>query len=999
MDSAREGDLEIEVGASAVRVARRRSLWIFAALAAGYVVARGCGASAPGWAWPAIGAAVAMCACALRGRVWHATMLTAVVLAGMGIYTWRIVERPTDSLAWMLERDARGEEQSVWGDAAEGVARPRVLGVTGWVCSPPRAVRAGGGALGAFYRHERAWAFEIETVRVAVAERAEGREARGRLRVRMVADGGFDRARGEDGRELRIGDVVHVRGVAMPVIGAMNPSEFDRRALAAQRGIAGTMSVPTELLVRHVDAQGARLRVMDEVSMRWVCWLGTMRAHAERVLSGALVTEDGGSARVEVPRENEEDPLAARGGTQAEIGARDADVQRRMEGRALIGAMLLGTNEEHLDGISGAFTRLGLTHLVAISGVNMVLLAGLVLATVRLFGDRGRLEPLILGGMVVLYLLILPAQAPAIRGGVMVLVLLIADAFGRRYDRLSVLGWIAVGVVLWRPLELFSAGFQLSFGIVGAYMWTGARFHERLFGERIRGVQRPALPAGQSARFERYGVRVRMFLGAVRNGAAKAVSSCVLAWLVATPIVAYHMGLVSPIAIVATLVVAPLCAVVLWVGYGALLIGTVWSAARSVVMGTEVNAAGAPVIGDLLDWCGVLTVRLVRGLDALPMTSVQVPAMSVVAAGLALAAVLYWVRRGHVRDRRAWALGACAVVWVCAEFALVGGVDAKTALRIDALAVGDGACVLLRTAHVDTSASSRGETRGTNTAGTSGSDDSRTDGTLLWDCGSPNPSAGVRLIPDALRAMGVSRLDTVVITHGDLDRFGALLDVAERFEIGRVVMAGRLLSLATDARTRPGQASPVALAANALVTRLKELEIPIETVSETARLRIGEHTLTLLGSDADAMGGLEKTMLAGLLRIKDANEQRVVVLANSAEGEVLRRLRRELEKTSGERAEVVVLPQNGRRTGASAEMVSRASPRAVMALCGVRTGVETIGEWTEERGGPGMQIDWVATGVRGAYRVKVGNDGKVWSVEMRPRSAGRMWLDGSLVRW
>ena len=60
-------------------------------------------------------------------------------------------------------------------------------------------------------------------------------------------------------------------------------------------------------------------------------------------------------------------------------------------------------------------------------------------------------------------------------------------ARGARDDDLT-----GVIVLAWRPGELWSMGFQLSFGLVAALITMGPVMHRRLFGQRvIGGLERP----------------------------------------------------------------------------------------------------------------------------------------------------------------------------------------------------------------------------------------------------------------------------------------------------------------------------------------------------------------------------------------------------------------------------------------------------------------------------------------------------------------------------
>jgi competence protein ComEC len=60
---------------------------------------------------------------------------------------------------------------------------------------------------------------------------------------------------------------------------------------------------------------------------------------------------------------------------------------------------------------------------------------------------------------------------------------------------------------------------------------------------------------------------------------------------------------------------------------------------------------------------------------------------------------------------------------------------------------------------------------------------------VLYDCGRMrDPSVGRRVVAPALWSRGVVRLDHVVISHADADHYDGLLDVADRFPVGDVLV-------------------------------------------------------------------------------------------------------------------------------------------------------------------------------------------------------------------
>ena len=51
-----------------------------------------------------------------------------------------------------------------------------------------------------------------------------------------------------------------------------------------------------------------------------------------------------------------------------------------------------------------------------------------------------------------------------------------------------------------------------------------------------------------------------------------------------------------------------------------------------------------------------------------------------------------------------------------------------------------------------------------------------------------DPSVGRRIIAPALWSRGVTRLDSVFLSHADQDHYNALPDLLDRFAIGEVVI-------------------------------------------------------------------------------------------------------------------------------------------------------------------------------------------------------------------
>lgn len=818
-----------------------RSLFILAALAAGFLVARHA-QPLPSLAWFAAAAGACAVAIPARGTPLKVVLFGAAACLAAGWFTLRLHEPPRGSI---LRHLPPGE----WIITVEGV-----------ILDTPRPVEPSRDAL---------------TPRISGGPRTKARLALTSLHT----DGGtipvggrlWITAGDRDAPTIRAGDRVRLTGAFSPVGPPMNPGEFDRRLWAAQSGYAGSLRVAS----LAGDLAAAEPGLLEQVHSAYLAARAAMNDRARELLLGPA------------------QPAAAESATRA-------------QGRALLSALILGEEEPALRDVRGAFNRLGLAHVLSISGFHMAVLAAVALLALRAMGDLGWLEPVLVAVLVLLYLAILPFNAPAWRSGLMVMGLLLGDALGRRYDRLAILGWIAILLLLWHPMDLWSIGFQLSFGLVAALIRLGDLAHGRLFGVRLRGtlVREPG-PAG-----------------VIMDGFKRLASTNLLCCAVATPLVAYHTGLVSLLAAATGIVVVPIVTLVLIAGYAAVGLG---------ILIPPLTPLAADAVGALASF----TAWLVRSIDTIPGTSWRVPGVSLAWTLAATALAAYWFIRGRWRNRAAWAMTAAIALWAGAEFAL-GPRIAPDALRVDTLAVGDGSCHLIR----------RGRSA------------------ILWDCGSLSPGVGQLLVPRAVRALGAWRTPTLVITHPNIDHFSGVLDVAEPLGVREVVVGEAFIR---SARLRPH--GPEAY----LIEQLEGRGIAVRTAAAGDTVVVGELELEILSPPRGADWTLENDMSL-VAAVKDGRGGVLLMMTGDIQD---RAMASTLAGRPGLHPRILEAPHHGSARPAAYEFVSTLNPAVVLQS----TGPGRAGDprWEAVR----SRRAWRCTALEGAVWAEVGPDGLVRSGSWR----------------
>jgi competence protein ComEC len=128
---------------------------------------------------------------------------------------------------------------------------------------------------------------------------------------------------------------------------------------------------------------------------------------------------------------------------------------------ALLSGILLGVESGIPESLKEAFRKTGTSHIVAISGFNISLIAGIVTKLFRrLFGARWSI-PLAIAAIAV-YTLLAGADASVVRAALMGSIVLVGDGFHRPSNGLASLAAASFLMTVFNPGTLLDVGFQLS---------------------------------------------------------------------------------------------------------------------------------------------------------------------------------------------------------------------------------------------------------------------------------------------------------------------------------------------------------------------------------------------------------------------------------------------------------------------------------------------------------------------------------------------------------
>lgn len=338
----------------------------------------------------------------------------------------------------------------------------------------------------------------------------------------------------------RYGDRVELTGSARNIAPTRNPGQFD--------------------FTQHLRRQG----IYSEITVR----------HA----TDGRVTGSGGGWRVQAFAND------SRRWIQRQLGR---DLEDFPEITGLIASMILGLRGDTPDDARELFQRTGTLHLFAVSGLNVAMLAGIILSVLRTLRIGTNAAVVLTIPLLAFYALVTGLPASCVRATIMAALILLAPLFDRRALATNSICAAAFLILAWDTNQLFMPGFQFSFVLVLTIIVLAGRIERWLepFGTPDPFLPRILWDRGQQLR-----------AGAWKL-AATTIGVTFAAWIGSLLFTAGYFHLFSPAAIGANLVAVPLAFVILALGVATLLFAPVWK------MGAALLNNANWLVAKALLWC------------------------------------------------------------------------------------------------------------------------------------------------------------------------------------------------------------------------------------------------------------------------------------------------------------------------------------------------------------------------------------------------------------
>lgn len=422
---------------------------------------------------------------------------------------------------------------------------------------------------------------------------------------------------------------------------------------------------------------------------------------------------------------------------------------------SLAQGIVLGIRTTIPDDLKSDLSITGSAHLLAISGINLTIIAGILVSLgIWLFGRRYYIYVWMSLIMVWFYALITGMQAPVFRAAIMASLFLFAELLGRQKNVFPALMLSAAVMVGLNPQLLWSVSFQLSFlAMVGLVFispvlrnWVVKHFMSRM-------------------REDSFGTRT---LTAITDSFSTTLGAIIAIW----PVIAVNFGLFSFVGPLSTLLIAPALPFIITTG--------------SITAFTGIFSLHLANVIGWITWLPITyMILMVRGFAALPAAFIHIGRLhyTLVWAYYSLMAVAIFIQLnfkkfarllpGILSNLRTGAsrsitfLASAPKTFVFVPLLLIAFLVSFTAvslpddnLHVSFLDIGEGDSILVQIA-----------------------------GKSILIDGGPSPQAVCLALSEKLPFWDHS-IDMVILTHPHLDHLSGLVEVLKRYRVKQVLAPG-----------------------------------------------------------------------------------------------------------------------------------------------------------------------------------------------------------------
>lgn len=408
------------------------------------------------------------------------------------------------------------------------------------------------------------------------------------------------------------------------------------------------------------------------------------------------------------------------------------------ENAAVLKAMLLGNKDELPEKIKDLFEKSGCSHVLCISGTHIGIIGMAIYVLFKKTIRNRKLSGIASAVIIIIYGMMTGMGAATCRAIIMFGINILSDITGRDYDLTTALSIAAVVSLVFNPLLIYDSGFLMSFGAV---LGIGLVFPTVKF----------ILPEIKKKNDDNGAAAAEKCFRKIYDGFRISISITIFT----LPLALFFYYGISLYAVVINLIIIPLMGVLLASGILSVISGGLCLSFLAAVL-SQITSA---ILWVYKLVCSI-AVRLPGNYHILGKPHLWKIAAYYLILFIIIEITSYIKKSGYRKNIKIKSvillLYLSALIFICCNI--------KTGFNLTVLDVGQGDCIIF----------------------------SVKDKVFLMDCGSTDKEkAGKYILIPALKAMGVSHLEGIFISHGDADHVNGIEElisegVKEGIEINRL---------------------------------------------------------------------------------------------------------------------------------------------------------------------------------------------------------------------
>jgi len=213
----------------------------------------------------------------------------------------------------------------------------------------------------------------------------------------------------------------------------------------------------------------------------------------------------------------------------------------------ILNAIILGERQNLPAYVRDTLVYSGTVHIIAISGLHLGIVVFIILLILKIIKIPRKPRYILTILLLIVYCVLTGANTPVMRATIMAAMLLLGYFFEREGNIYNALSLAALIILAVNPWQLFEVSFQLSFLSVVSIVWLSPKI-KSIFPEKLNKIP-----------------WIRFLISVFSVSFA--------AWLGLLPLIAYYFGILSPITILANMIIVPYMTIIVASGFSLALIG------------------------------------------------------------------------------------------------------------------------------------------------------------------------------------------------------------------------------------------------------------------------------------------------------------------------------------------------------------------------------------------------------------------------------------------